>query len=156
MINVKPVSEIQALSGTYLLILKSRKITTIEVGKIGSMDVRKGYYLYVGSAFGPGGIKARVNRHLRQNKLLRWHIDYLRNHCSLEWVLVNYNTTKKESDWVKRLLLHPAYSIAFHQFGASDSCYPSHLFFSTELPTDKEISRVLAIEDVTKFSTNKH
>lgn len=154
--NVKSVSEIQSLSGAYLLILKSQISTTIEIGKIGSMDVQKGYYFYVGSAFGPGGIKARVNRHLKHDKSLRWHIDYLRSHCLLKQVFISYSTEKQESDWVYRLLHHPSYSIAFNRFGASDSCYPSHLFYSATLATDEGISHALATEGLIKLTSSQH
>ncbi len=37
----------------------------------------KGAYLYLGSAHGPGGIRARVARHLRRNKPKHWHVDHL-------------------------------------------------------------------------------
>lgn len=36
-----------------------------------------GRYLYCGSAYGPGGIAARVGRHRRRGKQVRWHIDRL-------------------------------------------------------------------------------
>jgi len=36
-----------------------------------------GRYAYLGSARGPGGIRARCARHLRKDKALRWHVDRL-------------------------------------------------------------------------------
>ena len=36
-----------------------------------------GRYLYCGSANGPGGLKARLLRHMRRGKSVRWHIDQL-------------------------------------------------------------------------------
>ncbi|WP_272840522.1 GIY-YIG nuclease family protein [Rhodoplanes sp. TEM] len=36
-----------------------------------------GRYLYCGSARGPGGLRARIARHLRRRKTLRWHVDRL-------------------------------------------------------------------------------
>ncbi|WP_429615053.1 DUF123 domain-containing protein, partial [Sphingobium olei] len=36
-----------------------------------------GWYVYAGSAYGPGGLRARIRRHLRRGKLLHWHIDHL-------------------------------------------------------------------------------
>lgn len=36
-----------------------------------------GYYLYAGSARGPGGLKARVARHMRRPKLCHWHVDQI-------------------------------------------------------------------------------
>lgn len=50
----------QAKSGTYILILSSPARSTIDVGRLGRMTLAHGYYLYVGSAFGPGGLRARI------------------------------------------------------------------------------------------------
>ena len=36
-----------------------------------------GHYLYCGSARGPGGLRARLSRHMRRGKTIRWHIDRL-------------------------------------------------------------------------------
>ena len=36
-----------------------------------------GGYLYCGSAKGPGGLKARIARHLRTDKKPHWHVDRL-------------------------------------------------------------------------------
>ncbi len=36
-----------------------------------------GVYAYCGSARGPGGLRARLARHLRRDKTKRWHIDWL-------------------------------------------------------------------------------
>ena len=49
--------------GTYALLLRASKEQTIEVGALGAMPVRPGMYVYVGSAFGSGGLQARVGRH---------------------------------------------------------------------------------------------
>ncbi|BAV65534.1 hypothetical protein SCLO_1024940 [Sphingobium cloacae] len=34
-------------------------------------------YIYAGSAYGPGGIGARLRRHFQREKKLHWHIDRL-------------------------------------------------------------------------------
>lgn len=36
-----------------------------------------GWYAYCGSAYGPGGIRARLRRHFRRDKTLHWHVDHL-------------------------------------------------------------------------------
>ena len=38
------------LKGTYCLIIYLRKDKAIEIGKCGSINFRRGYYVYVGSA----------------------------------------------------------------------------------------------------------
>lgn len=39
--------------------------------------LKPGWYVYSGSANGPGGIRARVGRHMRRAKRQHWHIDGL-------------------------------------------------------------------------------
>ena len=63
------------LKGTYCLIIHLSKDTTIEVGKRGSINFSKGYYVYVGSAL--NSLESRLKRHLSHNKKLFWHVDYL-------------------------------------------------------------------------------
>jgi histidyl-tRNA synthetase len=48
-----------------------------------SIALPAGRYLYCGSAKGPGGLKARLSRHMRRGKSVRWHVDQL-----TEWGLV--------------------------------------------------------------------
>ncbi|MHB9301413.1 GIY-YIG nuclease family protein [Thermofilum pendens] len=58
-----------------LIVLKSdAKLSSIS-GK--EVTLRAGIYLYLGSAKGPGGLRARVSRHLRREKRVHWHIDRL-------------------------------------------------------------------------------
>jgi Uri superfamily endonuclease len=67
-----------AQQGTYALLLRARVEQAIEVGALGTLSVRPGTYVYVGSAFGPGGLSARVRRHADGTGTLHWHVDYLR------------------------------------------------------------------------------
>ena len=65
-----------------------------------------GQYAYVGSAHGPGGLRARVGRHLRTEKSLQWHIDYLTAALPVMHVITVAvtNGARLECTWVKRLL----------------------------------------------------
>jgi len=47
----------------------------LRIGKLGIHNLPHGYYVYVGSAL--GGLASRLRRHLRSEKRLHWHIDYL-------------------------------------------------------------------------------
>jgi len=69
-----------AEKGIYCLILKTGG-AVLPVGALGEMQFPAGWYIYVGSALGPGGL-ARVNRHIRVYREAcdhrpRWHIDRL-------------------------------------------------------------------------------
>lgn len=45
------------------------------IGRLGEFDFPAGDYVYTGSA--RRNLEARIARHLRRDKRLRWHIDYL-------------------------------------------------------------------------------
>ena len=64
--------------GTYALLLEATAKQDVPIGKLGVLHMLPGIYVYVGSALGPGGLAARVERHAPREKTLHWHIDYLR------------------------------------------------------------------------------
>lgn len=86
-----------------------------------------GRYLYVGSAFGPGGLAARVGRHWRADKPLRWHIDYLRQVAALQAVWFSTDGTRLEHRWAEALTGRPGIE-PIVGFGCSDCACPAHLF----------------------------
>jgi Uri superfamily endonuclease len=66
----------QELNGTYMLYLEITEPSNVKVkGKEILLD--NGFYIYVGSAFGGGGLSSRIHRHLRREKKSHWHIDQI-------------------------------------------------------------------------------
>jgi Uri superfamily endonuclease len=63
--------------GTYVLIAFVAQMKRLEIGRLGAYDIVPGYYAYVGSAFGAGGLRARIGHHLESTATPHWHIDYL-------------------------------------------------------------------------------
>lgn len=55
-----------------IILVESARLT---IGQFGTFDFPAGHYVYTGSA--KRNIEARIARHLRQDKALKWHIDYL-------------------------------------------------------------------------------
>jgi Uri superfamily endonuclease len=60
---------------TYQLLIDVMTPLRIPVGALGICDFPAGRYVYTGSA--RRNFEARIARHLRREKALRWHIDYL-------------------------------------------------------------------------------
>ena len=83
-------------------------------------------YLYAGSAYGPGGIPARVNRHRRPGKKVHWHIDRLTNAGTV--VSVVAIPGGRECAIVAAALRVPGVTMPSPGFGSSDcrAC-PAHL-----------------------------
>ena len=73
----KLIGEAEKVKGAYALLIEVSSKAKLVVGALGVMEFNPGIYVYVGSALGPGGIEARVARHLKGEKRLKWHIDYL-------------------------------------------------------------------------------
>ena len=76
--NEDPRDGLPSLPGTYVLVLRFSKRLEIvgrqtwgAFGAGGLLRVRR-------QRLGPGGLAARVGRHCRREKTLRWHVDYLR------------------------------------------------------------------------------
>ncbi len=111
------------MKGSYILIIRLNEDRRIRIGSLGEIDFKKGYYCYVGSAYGPGGIEARVKRHLRTEKKMRWHIDYLLKHAEIEKVMVKEGGDEIETGR-ELSKIYPS----IEGFGASDSPLKSHLF----------------------------
>jgi Uri superfamily endonuclease len=116
--------------GTYALILRSRKRSRIQVGRKREVIVEPGYYVYIGSAFGPGGVRARVTRHCRSTKPKHWHIDYLREIMAVLGAWVSYEPDRLEHIWAQTLNSKEGITLV-PDIGCTDCDCPSHLYFSS-------------------------
>ena len=56
-------SQIPALPGAYLLLIELTKVTDVKLRKMRSASLVPGRYVYAGSAYGPGGLKAKLPTH---------------------------------------------------------------------------------------------
>jgi Uri superfamily endonuclease len=129
-----------ASPGTYALVLHCQRNAATQVGRWGRLDLKKGCYIYVGSAFGPGGVRARVTRHCRRDKPSRWHIDYLREFVTPLGAWYSYAPQQLEHRWAQCLGgLHGLASIP--KFGCSDCRCEAHLFYTASKP---DLAGVLA------------
>lgn len=121
--------------GTYVLVLRLRVITHIQVGPLGAFEFPEGWYAYVGSAFGAGGLRGRLKHHLAPVCHPHWHIDYLRQAAAHEQVWLLASERSYEHTWAAALRNIPGVRIPAARFGASDCRCDSHLFHFKERPT---------------------
>lgn len=120
--------------GTYVLMLSISKPIRITVGKKGPFQFLSGWYAYVGSAMGPGGLAARVGRHLKIRKKAHWHIDYLRVSAHLIGVFWVAGTQAREHRWASHLGRMPLSGEPIKGFGCSDCKCEAHLFYFRQKP----------------------
>lgn len=113
--------------GTYILILRLDPPQRVRIGALGTFDFPAAHYAYVGSAFGPGGLRGRLRHHLAPVTRPHWHIDYLRAAAHIERIAWGASDQRLEHDWARRLLDAPGAFIPAPRFGASDCRCPAHL-----------------------------
>jgi len=129
--------------GTYALILALPSPHTLTIGKLGRFSFPPGYYLYAGSALGPGGLAARLARHDRIDKKQHWHIDYLRSVSRLEQVWTWASKEPAECQWAAAALHLPGAGLPAPRFGASDCRCPAHLVHLPVRPSLEAFSQAL-------------
>ena len=125
----------QAQPGTYALVMRCFSDQRIEIGKLGQLHLRTGFYVYVGSAFGPGGLKARIAHHAKISERPHWHIDYLRPALDLSEIWFTHDSRHREHQWAGVLASLSGAAIPISGFGASDCRCNSHLFFFNSPPS---------------------
>ena len=123
--------DLPAAPGAYVLLLTADAPVVLNMPRFGKLTLAAGQYAYVGSAHGPGGLRARVGRHLRVEKPLHWHIDYLTAAVPVVHVVTLAVTdgARLECTWAKRLLALNGASAPAPGFGSSDcrNRCPAHL-----------------------------
>lgn len=125
---------IEAKPGTYVLIFHAALKKRIQIGKLGQFLFFPGFYLYIGSAFGSGGLRARILRHLRKSKQTHWHIDYLRSETHILEVWFSIEGKKQECYWVSVLGSIHGITCPVPKLGASDCSCKSHFFYCLQKP----------------------
>ena len=63
--------------GAYALYFDIHAPVVLRIPRLENPHLDPGTYVYAGSAYGPGGICARVRRYLREDKTPHWNVDHL-------------------------------------------------------------------------------
>lgn len=116
-------------AGAYVLAVRLPAPLALNIPRLGSPRLPAGMYAYCGSARGPGGLAARIARHLRLDKARRWHIDHLTTTAPVSRIF--WEVDGDECALVD-CLLEAGATASVPGFGSSDcrSC-PAHLLAVT-------------------------
>ena len=115
--------------GIYIAVFDLSERRRIQVGKLGCFWFEPGLYLYVGSA--QQNLPARLERHSRSAKPLRWHIDYLSTKAHMIGTMIVPGPRERECELAAEL--SRICELAVAGFGASDCRCGGHLFYAKEL-----------------------
>lgn len=135
------LTSINSDPGNYALVLASLKTGTMRIGRLGTLALQPGVYIYVGSAFGPGGLSARIKHHHQIATRPHWHIDYLRAVCDLAEVWFTTATGRHEHAWARAAARLPGAETPMPGFGSSDCKCEAHLFWFKHPPSIRTFRR---------------
>ncbi len=116
--------------GVYIAVFFLAKARSVSVGKLGRFYFRPGVYFYAGSA--QRNLSARLERHGKKSKPLRWHIDYLSVRADMLGAIVVTGPRQRECELAEGLA--GMFERAAPGFGASDCRCGGHLFYAPQLP----------------------
>jgi len=122
-------------SGVYLFVFDLRRECVARVGALGLGRLAAGRYGYVGSA--RRGLAARLARHARRRKPLRWHIDALARCSDPAGALAWPWREGRECRLAEALTATGMGRSAIPRFGASDCGCGGHLFALSEGDLDR-------------------
>jgi Uri superfamily endonuclease len=108
---------------------------------LGEVSFKEGEYLYIGSA--KSCLERRLQRHLRKEKRIFWHIDYLLENQKVKIFQIWTIDKKVECQAAEVLCQNPAIKIIKKGFGSSDCKCLTHLFF---IKDKKRIEKILKEE----------
>ncbi len=127
-------STLAKTGGSYILILNVT--TTLNVRRPRNAQLPPAWYIYAGSAHGPGGLAARLARHFKRRKRRHWHIDQLTGTDAL--VAAAAYTEHDECGLIAELTTDSRFSVPIAGFGASDcrTCQSHLLAWSMDRPVE--------------------
>jgi Uri superfamily endonuclease len=116
------------MKGTYAIITELISDKRISVGKLGEINFKKGYYLYVGS--GQNSLETRIARHFKKRKKKFWHIDYLLSQRGARikeaWVAED---RRIECLTARKILEEANTPLVAKKLGSRDCSCQTHLFY---------------------------
>jgi Uri superfamily endonuclease len=138
--------QLEPRPGTYALVLNSPGEAVVQIGRLGEILLRPGWYVYVGSALAAKtGVLRRVARHADPSRPRKWNIDYAKPHLRLLEIWFTHDPARRECTWSAAVGSLPGAEIHLKKFGGNDcraGC-PAHFYYFGERPTKDVFERRL-------------
>jgi len=116
----------------YALVMWLDEDMVLRVGALGEVLFHRGCYVYAGSAI--HGMASRVAHHIRHDKRLHWHVDYLTRKLRIVAAWCDPGEGANECLWSHRLAGLRGANRFPRGFGSSDCRCPGHLVYMRGRP----------------------
>ncbi|MFX1256655.1 MAG: DUF123 domain-containing protein [Promethearchaeota archaeon] len=122
------------MKGNYILVISVNNNINVQIGKLGNLFFKKGFYTYIGSAMGKSGsstLENRVKRHLSSDdrKKTHWHIDFLLKNKEAKIIKLELIPIRKKIECTIAQELLDLSDGFIENFGCSDCNCRSHLIY---------------------------
>lgn len=114
-------------AGSYVLVTHVKKPCRIKAGKLPGGEIRAGIYLYIGRA--KKHLRGRIIRHLKTEKKLFWHIDYLLREARIKKIWCRLDFFNECQIALEIIGVCGESCFPIQGFGASDCRCASHLIY---------------------------
>lgn len=136
-------------AGTYIMILHADQPAVRRIGRLETFWLPAGFFLYVGSACGGGGVRARTTRHGHSTACRMWNLDHIKaiaRPVEVWWTHHGREETV-ECPWALALAELPDYLCPAPGFGSNDckSC-PAHFYHTLKRPSCQAFAAVVGQE----------
>ena len=115
--SAHPPAEIPNAPGAYILLIGLTQPVAVTAKPFPGVTFQPGWYIYTGSANGPGGMRARVARHLRHDKRAHWHVDHLTREAKVTAVCFS---GADECRLMDTLIAAAGFTVPVPGFGSTD------------------------------------
>ena len=135
--------------GIYALVLVGDRRRQVSIGALGERTFEAGTFIYVGSAHGPGGLRARLAHHCGRSVRAHWHVDYLRRHLPVAGAWIAQAPRSLEHDWARALTNIPGAACPLPGFGSSGCACTAHLVHLSDRCAASTLRRALGAAGAT-------
>jgi Uri superfamily endonuclease len=111
---------------TYILVVEVAHECGFPIGRMGMTPLRRGLYLYVGSA--KRRLPQRIQHHLARHKKRHWHIDYVLDGQNARVREVWAKAADEECFAAAAVARMPEAHVVREKMGSSDCRCPTHFF----------------------------
>lgn len=119
--------------GVYYIVLRNDKDQIIECGSLGTIEFKKGFYVYSGS--GKNNLFKRIEHHKKKKKKKHYHMDYITTKMKIIADIPIVTNEYQECDLSNMLLENSGKPVK--SFGSTDCKCFSHLHYFHENPVEK-------------------
>ena len=115
------------MKGAYVLLIRLSEDRDIRIGALGTVSFPAGFYAYTGSSM--MNLEKRVERHFREEKKMKWHIDHFLREAEVVRAVLFPSDEREECEINRMVFDMDDGTVVIKGFGSSDCSCETHLAY---------------------------